>query len=1604
MFLLLQSAHATPVRHEIAFIENNLTDYQTLVAGTKQRGMEVVVLDSHQDGLAQMAEWLAQKAPGSVDAIHLLSHGSSGAINLGGMTLSNSNLQQHSDTLTRISNALTPDGDFLVYGCNVAEGQAGRDFVRKLAQATGANVGASDDLTGSSQLGGDWILESVLALNGAYSTPSIFIPNYTYVLDTVDLTSYGTSASPKTWNGTPGSDRFSISTTNDNHYWYSQGNATNKGVGLEDEINTYNTITNFQASTDSFDFSYVLSSFDLATITFEAQPEFLSVDNTYKRPKVITNVIIVTPAKATAGEASTIATSGTDGTFVNVVDNDYNWYNFFLPGVIYTDLTINNFFPSTNTAPTLTATGATPTFTQGSGTGVDLFSAVIANTNDSGQTFIGAKFTVTNVADTTEYLTIGGVDVPLINSGTASLTGLGASPGSATATVAVSAGTATVTITSLSRTNAEMGTLIAGVSYKNSDSTATTGNRVITLTEVTDSGSSSATASLSGVVATVTVAVAANHVVTFNSNGGMGSMAAQTANASTALTANSFTRSGYSFAGWNTVAGGGGTAYPDSAVYAFTADITLYAQWTALPTKTVTFNNNGGTGSMAAQTANASTALTANSFTRSGYSFAGWNTVAGGGGTAYPDSASYAFTADITLYAQWTAVSLTAQTIGAIGFSPSAVVVNQTSTASATATSNLTVSFSSLTPSICTVSGSTVTGVAAGVCTIAANQAGDATYGVAPQVTQRITVAATANAVHLTHGSSTTHYTTIQQAVDAAVDGDTISLDAGTFVEQVTVTKVITLQGAGIDQTIIRAPASASLTQSGGNWKNLKDQDIYAVVGIKTSAAGTTLVKNLTVDGNDQGFLNTQYPSAAFSTYEYTYDFEGIGVFNSNATIDTVKVTGVRALSTSFGNAVPAGYQPQVQPAGNNHNAGIFAESTASAGSHTLTVQNSTITKYQRTGVLAWGPTLTVDINKNTFQGYGQTYYSRGNAIQIAGTDRTSYGGANGDRRGTMGSITNNQILNIGIVIPAPGQTGSYLDRDYGAPSGVVLWQAGSGVQISGNTMTGPASPSWHNSTTSNDGGWGNSGIDVYASVNAVANNNTISGFDVGIVEEGTVAGSHFSASGNTFANNGIDVWSASGGDQLVLGSGAEVIAFRQMGNGIDSITGFGAGDKINVIGFATDSVNGQIGSQRVYVTDVNGTSVTNGYTDGRPVVDFTGGSVSMGNGSNVAAKSVQLAVSGGNTTLYIDTDGVAGAAELHITLVGTYTPSNFILSGGYISYATGLGAPTIMGITPGNAQLSVDFTAGTTGGSVITNYEYSTDGGITFTAVSPAATSSPIVITGLTNGTAYQVQIRAVNAVGAGVATASTTATPNPVVDGTCGPADGVAIAYAPAGAGLCTVGSASAVTPNASSWNWTCMSSGGGNQALCAAPKTQTATGTGAGSLEITTSSGQAAWQVQSANFVSVASTSSSSAPAGYSFPHGLLDLKLNSGTAGTSATVTITYPTELPTGTVYWKFGKKTANAVAEWYQMPADKVEISQDRFSIKLTLTDGALGDDDWNQNSLIVDPGGPGAPLAAGGAVGIPTLAQWGQIMLSALLVLLGLVWLRRRNAAMPSW
>jgi uncharacterized repeat protein (TIGR02543 family) len=120
-------------------------------------------------------------------------------------------------------------------------------------------------------------------------------------------------------------------------------------------------------------------------------------------------------------------------------------------------------------------------------------------------------------------------------------------------------------------------------------------------------------------------------------------------------------KTGYTFNGWNTKANGSGTSYAPGATFRIEGNTTLYAQWTAIPTYTVTYDGNGYTsGSVPVDsnhyTSGASvTVLGPGSMARTGYTFNGWNTQANGLGTPYAPGNTFNITVNTTLYAQWAA-------------------------------------------------------------------------------------------------------------------------------------------------------------------------------------------------------------------------------------------------------------------------------------------------------------------------------------------------------------------------------------------------------------------------------------------------------------------------------------------------------------------------------------------------------------------------------------------------------------------------------------------------------------------------------------------------------------------------------------------------------------------------------------------------------------------------------------------------------------------------------------------------------------------------------------------------------------------------------------
>ncbi|MGI4937386.1 MAG: DUF4347 domain-containing protein [Janthinobacterium lividum] len=155
-----QQENAT--RHEVVFIDGAVDDAQDLASQLQAqsdagRSLDVVVLDAATDGVAQISAYLANQQ--GLDAIHIISHGSDGALQLGAGQLDSGNLLANAIAVSGWGAALASGGDILLYGCDVAQTAAGQQFVDTLGKLTGADMEASTNLTGNAALHGDWTLE-----------------------------------------------------------------------------------------------------------------------------------------------------------------------------------------------------------------------------------------------------------------------------------------------------------------------------------------------------------------------------------------------------------------------------------------------------------------------------------------------------------------------------------------------------------------------------------------------------------------------------------------------------------------------------------------------------------------------------------------------------------------------------------------------------------------------------------------------------------------------------------------------------------------------------------------------------------------------------------------------------------------------------------------------------------------------------------------------------------------------------------------------------------------------------------------------------------------------------------------------------------------------------------------------------------------------------------------------------------------------------------------------------------------------------------------------------------------------------------------------------
>ncbi|WP_052088523.1 Ig-like domain-containing protein [Comamonas thiooxydans] len=325
-----EASPATTQRQEVVFVDSNIKDYEQLISGLKP-GTEVVVLDANKDGLQQIADYLDGRS--GIDAIHILSHGDVGKIQLGNDWLDSGDLAARSELLDAIGQSLDQGGDILVYGCRVGDGGAGNDFVKALASATGADVAASDDMTGAAGLGGDWTLEQNLgtvetsALLGLETYNGLLATPADQNFDALPVASQGSNSVNIGGITYFNNDSFAISIVNDGFI----ANGTDHALGYRSTGPNTSTEVGFKTSDGS---EFKLNGFVV--------DRGLGLDNTFTIRAYRNNVLIDTQVVDVSSGTANFNVSGNSnweyidevrisGTDLDVDIDDINFSDAVLP-------------------------------------------------------------------------------------------------------------------------------------------------------------------------------------------------------------------------------------------------------------------------------------------------------------------------------------------------------------------------------------------------------------------------------------------------------------------------------------------------------------------------------------------------------------------------------------------------------------------------------------------------------------------------------------------------------------------------------------------------------------------------------------------------------------------------------------------------------------------------------------------------------------------------------------------------------------------------------------------------------------------------------------------------------------------------------------------------------------------------------------------------------------------------------------------------------------------------------------------------------------------------------------------------------------------------
>ncbi|MGD1712256.1 DUF4347 domain-containing protein, partial [Dapis sp. BLCC M172] len=206
------------------FIDAGVDNYQQLFDGVVAEA-QPFLLDTARDGIEQI-DGILQQYP-QVKTVHIISHGSPGCLYLGNSQFTLGTLEHYATELQRWN-----IDNLLLYGCNVAAGDPGAEFVAKLRGLTGADIAASATLTGAAIKGGNWELEvrtgemsSSLGLElevmGSY--PGVLNGDFTDSGQSLDNSTNGCDISLADVDGDGDLDAFVANVSEPNKVWKNDG-------------------------------------------------------------------------------------------------------------------------------------------------------------------------------------------------------------------------------------------------------------------------------------------------------------------------------------------------------------------------------------------------------------------------------------------------------------------------------------------------------------------------------------------------------------------------------------------------------------------------------------------------------------------------------------------------------------------------------------------------------------------------------------------------------------------------------------------------------------------------------------------------------------------------------------------------------------------------------------------------------------------------------------------------------------------------------------------------------------------------------------------------------------------------------------------------------------------------------------------------------------------------------------------------------------------------------------------------------------------------------------------------------------------------------------